>query len=58
MGGTNAHVVLEEAPPAAEAPPGDGARRPAPAGPADALVALLNVVRSPQAPRSPRSLGR
>ncbi|MEU4489859.1 beta-ketoacyl synthase N-terminal-like domain-containing protein [Streptomyces purpurascens] len=54
MGGTNAHVVLEEAPPAAEALPAGRVTVPVsartPQALRDALVALLNVVRSPQAP--------
>lgn len=54
MGGTNAHVVLEEAPPAAGAPPVGRVTVPVsartPQALRDALVALLDVVRSPQAP--------
>ncbi|MFD8214468.1 beta-ketoacyl synthase N-terminal-like domain-containing protein [Streptomyces sp. NPDC059697] len=54
MGGTNAHVVLEEAPPAAEALPTGRVAVPVsartPQALRDALVALLNVVRSPKAP--------
>ncbi|MBM7077194.1 SDR family NAD(P)-dependent oxidoreductase [Micromonospora humida] len=54
MGGTNAHVVLEEAPPTADAPPTGRVTVPVsartPQALREAVAALLNVVRSPQAP--------